>query len=159
MAPSNVTLRPATGDDLPAMKALFVQTIRSACKEDYTPAEIEAWAASANDAARWKGKLEHQYVIVAETPDELVGFASLDGADVVDLMFVHAGFQRKGIADRLHHAVEQEAIRRGAHVLYANVSLTARLFFAHAGYDVVAERLVTVRDAILRQYQMAKPLL
>ncbi|HLT07537.1 MAG TPA: hypothetical protein VK014_08415 [Cyclobacteriaceae bacterium] len=41
-----IILRPGHLEDLQAMQALFVESIRNVCAEDYRPEQLDAWASS-----------------------------------------------------------------------------------------------------------------
>lgn len=149
-------LREAISDDLAAMQSLFANTIRVACREDYSPAQIDAWTSSALDTARWTARLAEQYTLVVEQAGELLGFASLQGIDHLDLLYVQADHQRQGIAGLLCNAIEDEAIRRRAEWITADASKTARPFFEHIGYVVVNVQSVNVRGVELENFRMIK---
>jgi putative acetyltransferase len=67
-----------------------------------------------------------------------VGFASLKGDDHIEMLYVHPGAARKGVARALVDALETLAAARGTTRITADASDTARDFFAHRGY--VAQR-------------------
>lgn len=69
-------LRRFEAGDLPAVQELFAGSIRTVCRGDYTPAQLEAWA---NRAGRITAKrLLDCYTLVAEEEGRLLGFGNLE---------------------------------------------------------------------------------
>ena len=65
-------LRRFEAGDLPAVQELFAGSIRTVCRGDYTPAELEAWA---NRAGRITAvSLLACYTLLAEEHGHLMGF-------------------------------------------------------------------------------------
>ncbi|MEQ9437974.1 MAG: GNAT family N-acetyltransferase [Cyclobacteriaceae bacterium] len=154
----NINIRHAVMGDLSAMHKLFVDTIRSTCQPDYHPDQIDVWTLSVENKDRWQEALTHQYFLVAEIQDTMVGFASLEQGDYLDFMYVHHDYLRKGIADRLYQALEQEATGLGKTSITSNVSKTARPFFEKKGFHVVKENKHLIRGIEITNYRMIKEL-
>ena len=51
-SPASCILRPATVEDLPALRALFHDTVLTVNLQDYTPEEVADWASCGDDIAR-----------------------------------------------------------------------------------------------------------
>lgn len=92
-----IIIRLARTDDLRAIQSLFVETTKSTCKKDYGDAQIKSWISSAKNHARWEEKLHKQYFLLAELDNEIIGFASLEGANYLDFMYVSKDHLRKGV--------------------------------------------------------------
>jgi putative acetyltransferase len=75
-----------------------------------------------------------ELTLVATLQGSPVAFAALEGPDKVDMLYVHPAVARNGIATMLVDALEKLAGARGAKLLTAEASDTAREFFAHRGY-------------------------
>jgi putative acetyltransferase len=121
MAATKLSIRNAQAADLVAMQQLFVDTISTVCAADYDVQQLQAWTAGVRNKERWDSIMTHQFVVVAQIADQIVGFASLD-KNSVDLMYVHKDHQRKGIAQELLAAIEYEARRTKQTLLVAEVS-------------------------------------
>lgn len=150
-------IRTAHTNDLPEILRLFENTIRTVCTSDYTPVQIEAWAASAKDLEKWNSKLAAQYFWVAEIDQQLAGFGSLAGENYLDFLYVHKDFQRRGVARALLHAVEEKFRESSAPYLESDVSITARPFFEGMGFSVVRENRNQVRGVEIINFKMRKP--
>lgn len=140
------------------MQKMFVDTIKTICKDDYSPEQIKVWTSSIENTQRWTDKLTSQYFIVAELDNKIVGYASLENNDYIDFLYVHKHYQRQGIADRLYSEIEKEAINRKATVLNSDVSETARRFFEKKGFKTIAPQKNIIKEVEIVNYKMTKTL-
>jgi putative acetyltransferase len=152
------TIRRALPGDLPIILELFIETIRTRCTEDYTPAQIEAWTSSAQDGMKWKKRIANDYFLVACLDHEVTGFASLKKEGHIDLLYVTRHKKRKGMATALYDALRFEALRQGKTKLTADVSITAKPFFERHGFVVVKENIDLINGIDLINYSMAGPI-
>ncbi len=60
------------------MQKLFVDTISTICKDDYSPEQIKVWSSSIENNQRWIDKLTSQYFLIADLDNKIVGYASLE---------------------------------------------------------------------------------
>ncbi|MDO4281128.1 MAG: GNAT family N-acetyltransferase [Peptococcaceae bacterium] len=144
-------IRPYRPADLEEMVALFCETVRRVNARDYAPAQLEAWASGA-DLARWRLSLQGHRCLVALDGDVIVGFADMDRRGYLGRLFVHADFQRQGIATALCQQLEQAAPGR----IYTHVSITARPFFEKRGYMIVRKQEVVRAGVTLENFLMEK---
>lgn len=149
-----ITLRPYQADDAAALLMLFRDTVRRVNSRDYSPVQVAAWAADDIDAAGWCGRFAGRFVWVAEQGGRPVGFAELEPDGHIDRLYVAADCQRQGIGRLLLSAVIAEARRAGLPRLFTEASITARPFFEHHGFVVLAPQLVTCRGVEFENYRM-----
>ncbi|MFK7970341.1 MAG: GNAT family N-acetyltransferase [Bacteroidia bacterium] len=152
------SLRTAIQSDLKGLKDLFLKSIQQACKNDYSPAEIAVWTATAHNQERWQTMLETQYVLVAEIDGRLAGFGTLKGSDYLDFMYVHPDFLRRGVAGKLLQALEEKAHMRGSTILVSDISITARPFFEKSGFVVLRKNHNERDGEVLVNFRMEKKL-
>ncbi len=152
----HLILRLAQTADIPALQALYKSTIELSCINDYTPEQIRVWAASAQNDERWKKRIEGQYFIVAIIAQAIVGFASLENGNYIDMMYVHHNHLRRGIANLLMDALEKKASSHHLKELYSNVSKTAKPFFEKRGFQVVKENWIEIEGVSISNYRMVK---
>ena len=107
-------LRPFLPADVPMLAAIFVAAIEGLTGDDYSEAQQEAWAAAAEDEEEFGKKLAGQLTLIATIQNAPVGFASLKGADHIDMLFVHPSVAGQGVASMLVDALEKLAGARGA---------------------------------------------
>lgn len=147
-------LRLATLHDIPDMKNLFAETIRTVNSKDYTPDQIEIWTAAVFNADRWHQLIKDQYCMLAfNSSDTLIGFGSLL-KDYIDFMYVHRDYQGIGTASLILKVLLAEACRQKYVIVYADVSITARPFFESRGFMVVHENVKLVRRVEIRNLRM-----
>ena len=121
-----LTLRAYHESDLDALIDLFRGTVRTVARRDYTEAQVRAWAPDRIDRARWSVRLAESETAIAELAGVIAGFANLADNGLVDLLFVHADRQRRGIASALLGFLQTRARARGLARLHTDASLTAR---------------------------------
>lgn len=156
MIPPVATRRFRPGD-LPALIALFRDTVRRVNIRDYTPEQVAAWAPDDVDPARWE-TLAGRFTVIAEIDGEIAGFTDLEPDGHVDRFFVHADRQRAGVGKTLLAAIVEEARRLRLGRLFSEVSITARPFFESQGFVVLAEQEVEVRGVRFINYRMERRL-
>ena len=151
-------LRPYLAADVPMLAAIFVAAIEELTGDDYSEAQQEAWAAVAEDEETFGNKLAGQLTLIATIQNAPVGFASLKGADHIDMLFVHPSVAGQGIASMLVDALEKLAGARGAKILAVDASDTAEPLFKKRGYVAMQRNTVTVNGEWLANTTMQKTL-
>jgi len=151
-------LRPYLAADTPVLAAIFVASIQELTGDDYSEAQQEAWAASADDEEQFGKKLAGELTLVATLRNSPVGFASLRGADHIDMLYVHPSAVGQGVGAMLCEALERLAGARGARSLTVNVSDNAQEFFLKRGYVGKQRNTVTVNGEWLANTTMQKTL-
>jgi GNAT superfamily N-acetyltransferase len=104
--------------------------VRETCAKDYSAVQLDAWIARATPA-RWQQLLSgdlHFIAAVNQTSGELAGFASINPDGYLHSMFVRPGYQKKGVASFMLHALEDWVMRFQASDIYSEVSITALPF-------------------------------
>jgi len=141
-------------DDLPAVVSVFQRAVRETAAADYTAEQVSAWAPEDPDLAAWASRLEDGGVFVCVRDGRIAGFARVDEAGCVDLLFVDPALQRRGIASELLAAVRDWAVARGIDSLRAHVSITARPFFERSGFAVLRPNIAECRGVALSNFVM-----
>lgn len=151
-------LRPMLPDDVPVLAAIFVAAIDELAEDDYSDAQREAWAATADDETKFGAKLSGQLTLIATLGGTPVGFASLEGGDHIEMLYVHPSAARQGVATALCDALERLAEARGAKKLTVDASDTAHDLFKKRGYGDRQRTTVTIGDEWLTNTRMEKVL-
>lgn len=144
--------------DLQAVVALFGRSVREVASRDYSPQQISAWAPEPPDLAAWSMRLARGAVFVCERANQIAGFSRIDDNGLLDLLYVHPEFQRKGVGRELITRVYSWARSRGISRLTAEVSLTARPFFECQGFRIEGRETVRRRGVSLANLRMVKDL-
>jgi putative acetyltransferase len=151
-------LRPFLEADTPVLAAIFVAAVEELTGEDYSGAQQEAWASAADDEEQFGKRLASELTLIATLQNSPVGFASLKGADHIDMLYVHPSAAGQGVASMLCDALEKLAGARGAKSLTVDASDNAQVFFAKRGYVGKQRNTVTVNGEWLANTTMQKTL-
>ena len=153
---SKISIRNANPGDLTEMQELFVNTISTICKNDYSVDQINAWTSSIENIPRWNNRIASQYFLVADLDNKIVGYASLKNNDYLDLLYVHKDYQKRGIASKLYSEIEKQAIRNNSTTLHADVSKTAKPFFLNRGFKIIQMQAKKIKGIEIINYKMIK---
>jgi putative acetyltransferase len=151
-------LRPFLAADTPVLAAIFVAAIEELAGEDYSEAQQEAWASVADDEEQFGKRLASELTLIATLQNSPVGFASLKGADHIDMLYVHPSAAGQGVASMLCDALEKLAGARGAKALTVDASDNAQALFAKRGYVAKQRNTVTLNGEWLANTTMQKNL-
>jgi putative acetyltransferase len=151
-------LRPYLPADAAVLREIFRDSIADLTDEDYTPAQQDAWASSADDEAEFGKRLGSHLTLVATMAGSPVGFASLVGGNKIDMLYVHPAAAGQGVGAMLVDALEKLAGARGAEKLVVDASDSARGFFEKRGYTAQQRNSVSVGDEWLANTTLHKQL-
>ncbi len=154
---SAVSLRPCLPADAERCAAIFRASVEGLAIEDYSADQCAAWAARADDPDFPK-RLAGALTLMALFDGEPAGFASLKGADTIDMLYVDPDFARRGVATALLDALARLAAARGAKTLTSDVSDTARPLFERHGFQAQRRSIVQLDDEWLANTTMTKRL-
>ena len=154
----SVALRPYLPGDLKRCAEIFRSSIEELAAEDYSEAQREAWASRADDEPAFGARLAGALTLIATIDGAVAGFASLKGADTIDMLFVDPGFARQGAGSALVDALTKLAQARGAKRLTAEASDVAKPLLDRLGFTAQKRNLVSVGDQWLANTTMTKTL-
>jgi len=145
-------------EDAPATATLFHASVHGLARDRYDQAQRDAWAPHVPETAAWLKRRRPQSAFVAEREGAIVGLMTVRPDGYLDLAFVAPDASRQGVASRLYHAIEVEAVALGLSRLHAQASHLARPFFERQGWTVVQEQTVQRNGVALTNFAMEKPL-
>jgi putative acetyltransferase len=132
---SDLVIRAATADDVPAISALVQHTVRISNGRDYPPQTVELIVANFAPAKVGQRMAERD-VFVCLQGGRIVGTIAV-GAERLRSLFVYPELQGTGIGARLVAHLEAHARRIGVRELKLSSSLTARGFYERLGYRLI----------------------
>lgn len=153
-----LAMRPMLPTDVPLLAEIFRAAIEELTAEDYSGAQQEAWAATADDEAEFGQKLVGELTLVATYGGSPVAFGSLAGNTKIDMLYVHPVAAGQGAGAMLCDALEKLATARGTKMLTVDASDTARGFFEKRGFSPKTRNTVTLGDEWLANTTMTKAL-
>lgn len=131
---------------------LFHNTVHTVNAADYTREQLDAWAPKKMDEEQWNRSLLDHYAVVAITEDEIIGFGDISADGYLDRLFVHASYQRQGVADAICDCLEESC--KGS--ITTQASITAKGFFLRRGYKIIRQQEVERRGIKLTNFLMQK---
>lgn len=147
--------------DVDELWLLFYNTVRTINIQDYSLAQVKAWASDTIEPSAWQSRLIANKPFVALINNTIVGYADLQQDGLIDHFFVHHAFQRHGIGNALMQHIFKVAHERGLSSVHANVSKTAKPFFERYGFIVIQKQTVQLRNEqftnfLMRNSQLTK---
>lgn len=138
--------------DCKEITELFYHTVHTVNAKDYTEEQLDVWATGQVDLEKWDQSLQEHYSVVAIEDGVIVGFGDIDKTGYLDRLYVHADYQRNGIATAICNQLEQVVLGS----ITTHASITAKPFFEKRGYQVVKEQQVERQGILLVNYVMKK---
>ena len=151
-------LRPYLPSDAPVLADIFRASIEELTGDDYTQGQQQAWAAAADDLTEFAVRLGSRLTLIATLNGSPVGFAALEGADTIDMIYVHPAVVGQGVGNMLIGALEKLAAARGAAKLVVQASGSASSFFQRHGFVAQTRNSVLRGDEWLANTTMEKKL-
>lgn len=138
--------------DCKKITELFYNTVHTVNAKDYTKEQLDVWATEQVDLEKWNQSLQEHYSIVAIEDEVIVGFGDIDKTGYLDRLFVHADYQRRGIATAICNKLEQ-AVKGD---ITTHASITAKPFFEKRGYKIIKKQEVERQGIFLANFIMKK---
>lgn len=151
-------LRPMLPADVPQLAEILRESVLELTGDDYNEQQQEAWISVLDDLEAFAARLAGGLTIVVTLGGAVVGFASLEGNDKIDLLYVHPAAAGQGAGAMLADALEKLAGSRGVAALKVDASDTAYGFFIKRGYVAQQRNSVERGDEWLANTTMQKPL-
>jgi putative acetyltransferase len=153
-----LAMRPMLPTDVPLLAEIFRSAVEELTADDYSEAQQEAWASTADDEEAFGAKLTHELTVVATYGGAAVGFAALADNRRIDMLYVHPAASGQGAGAMLCDALEKLAGARGAKEISVDASDSARGFFEKRGYAAQSRNTVSLAGEWLANTTMTKPL-
>ena len=157
-AQPKLAMRPLLPADVPLLAEIFRASIAGLTGDDYSATQQEAWASAADDEEAFGARLAKALTLLGTIDGSPVGFASLDGPERVDMLYVHPAAAGHGVGSMLIDALEKLAAARGAKRLTAEVSDSAHDFFKQRGFVPTQRNTVPLGNEWLANTTMEKQL-
>jgi len=155
---SKIRVREFRPEDVDALVDIFRSAVRVVARRDYTQEQVIAWAPDEIDSSGWVAHYAARQTFVAEVDGTVAGFTDLEPDGHLNMMYVHAEFQGRGVASTLLSHLEAAAHHEGLKLIYTEASITARAFFERRGFELIAQQLVSTRGQEFINFRMRKSL-
>jgi putative acetyltransferase len=151
-----IDIRPYRAEDRDRLINLFRDSVRRVARRDYSHEQVRAWAPDDIDAEGFGRRRADKATFVAVADGGLSGFADLEPDGHIDMLYVHAAHQGRGVARALLVHVETLARRRGIGRLHTESSITARPVFERCGFQILAVQTVMLGSQAFTNCRMEK---
>ncbi|MFN4024344.1 MAG: GNAT family N-acetyltransferase [Hyphomonas sp.] len=153
---AHVQIRRAIPRDFGALGHVFHAAVREGATL-YSEAQRTAWSPAPRGGEDWTAHLAGQSVWLAEDGSgSPLGFLTLRPDGYVDLAYIRAKAQGRGLFRRLYNELEAEARRLALPRLWTDASLHARGPFEGAGFIVTAPETVMRNGEAFKRFRMEK---
>lgn len=148
---NSVTYRVVPLDEghIPALLALFEQSVRQAGPEHYNPEQVEQWAQGARHPGLVTQLREHHGWVIEQTPEQAgaqmteqgtpparpLGFVTLSDDGHLSLLYVSPSHQRLGLGSRLLETALHYARRLDLRMLTTEASTFSLGLFLRHGFE------------------------
>ncbi len=137
MKTTTCKIRKATLNDLPQIRAVFIDSVRAFDRTHYTEQQVEKWATAFVKDDHWALKLQQNRFVVAESHlKEISGFAALCSDGQVEMLYVKPEARNAGIASKMIQQLCNIADESWLPCIHAESSLAATPFFEKNGFRV-----------------------
>jgi len=131
---SGIVIRVMRDGDVPDLALIFHRAVQEGAAGHYDQAQRDGWSPSVPSNAGWAARLVGFTVLVAEAGGAPVGFVAMDGAGLVDLLFVRPDRARQGIGAALLARATAAAREAGLVQMTAEASALSAGLFSKAGW-------------------------
>lgn len=151
----DLTLRQARAQDVPALAAIYAQSVRAIGPQRYTPQQVERWAAFADDPT-FGDFILTAVTFIAEVEQRPVGFCGLLSSGKIASLYVSPQHGRRGVGTRLLTAALDLATARRLATVHTDASEFSRPVFARQGFVVDHVETVERGGVSFQRYRMVR---
>ena len=144
--------------DAAFLGVVFFDAVRTAGLRDYSQAQVEAWAPTTPDPARYEAQAKDgRLILVAVNEvDEPIAYGDLELNGHIDHLYCRPEVIGTGVASALYDRLEQHARERGMTTLFVEASEAARRLFLKKGFAQLKRREFLLRGVRIHNYLMEK---
>ena len=153
-----IEVRPFTAADTRAVANVYRTSVRGLGAQHYTPAQIEAWASSADDLDSLGTKLGYGITLVSVEGSMIAAFGELLPWDHVSLLYTAPRFARRGHATAIYAQLEATARKRSVKRLTTTASHLSKPFFEKNGFALTEIEHTEFGGANFERFKMEKQL-
>ena len=152
-----ISIRDYQSEDVQALASIYYNTIHRINIQHYTKEQVDVWApATSLETEGWAKKFSRTKPIIATAGDEIVGFAEFEPNGHIDCFYCHHEWIRKSIGSALMKEILLRAKNSHIHLIFAEVSITAKPFFEKWGFNVVTQQTIVRMGVELTNFKMER---
>lgn len=135
---------------------LFTNTIHKVNRKDYTKEQIESWAPTKIDYKKWENRFDKTKPYIVKSNNKIIGFFEFENNGHIDCFYVHHNYQRQGVGNIMMSKIIEIAEEKKLAEIFAEVSVTAKLFFEKSSFIVQNKNIVKKDKIELVNYIMTR---
>lgn len=152
-----ISIRDYRPEDVQALANIYYNTIHRINIQHYTEEQVDVWApATSLETEGWAKKFPRTKPIIATVEDEIVGFAEFEPNGHIDCFYCHHEWIGKSVGSALMKEILQRAKNNHIHLIYAEVSITAKPFFEKWGFRIVTQQTIVRKGVELTNFKMER---
>jgi putative acetyltransferase len=155
---SEVTIRAYQPGDLDEVISIFNQAVLGTANQFYTLEQCQAWQSGVSDRTQFGFRLQRGMTLIGECQGQLAAFGQLHPANHINLLYCIPEFSGRGIASAILQRLEAMAQALDVTEILTEASLSARSYFEHRSYQIIAIEIVTRQGIDLQRVRMKKRL-
>jgi putative acetyltransferase len=154
---TEISIRNYQPEDVQDLANIYYNTIHQINIKHYTKKQVDVWApATSLEMKGWAKKFPRTKPIVAIVEDKIVGFAEFEPNGHIDCFYCHHEWIRKGVGSALMKKILQKAKNSNIHLIFAEVSITAKPFFKKWGFRNVTQQTIVRKGIELQNFKMER---
>jgi len=152
-------LRPYHPADAIALTDLYARSVRRYGPRAYTPAQVAAWAATA-DVARTAARCRdgRQVWVAQDEAGFVLGFGDLEADGHLDMLYAAPEAEGLHVGSLLYAAIESHACEQGMELIFVEASELARPLFERRGFTLLGRNDLLLGGVAIHNYRMEKRL-
>jgi len=144
-------------EDVQALANIFYNTIHRINIQHYTEEQVDVWAPTTSlETEGWAKKFPRTKPIIATVGDEIVGFAEFEPNGHIDCFYCHHEWIGKGVGSALMKEILARAKNNHVHLIFAEVSITAKPFFEKWGFRIITQQTIIRNGVELTNFKMER---
>jgi putative acetyltransferase len=133
---NKIKIRVVTASDIPALEAVYRDSVKAIAPQRYSPEQVEAWAYFPSDTEAFNNFIFNPTTFVAEIEGIIVGFSGCEKNGHIASLYVRGDYNHQGIGSRLLETVITSAKLDKIPRLYTEASEFSRALFEKFGFQV-----------------------
>ena len=147
-----------TETDLAVVLALYRRAINHIDTSRYSEAQRQAWLYWSQRPELARERLCQGVTILAMQDQQLLGFAQLNPADLINMLYVDPAHERQGLGSTLIDVLEQISARAGVTLIRTRASDVSLALFQRKGFRAQKRENMDVGGTPLARTTLYKPL-
>lgn len=155
---SGLRFRPANPGDVATLRRLYADSVKALGPSAYSPEQVEAWAAFADEEDDFRAFVLGALTLVAEDERGVVGFGGLQSDGRIASLYVHPDASGEGIGSAILGRLLEIGRGRLQTRFRAEASELSRRTFEAQGFRVANVEMAGRDGVRIRRYRMVREL-